>query len=428
VIGSLLVLAALPAVLSACQVPVFRYALEHWNPDPFEVVVLYRQSLSSDQQQLVDVLRAAAAPESDSPLNANVILLDASQVKPEEDSYEWRVVQQYGDRPLPHLLVFFPLRQAGPERVWSGPLTRRNIQALVQSPAREEIARRLLDGQSAVWVLIESGDAERDDQAEAALRAGLDAQSDKIHLPSLAELAMEDKFNQDVDVELRVEFSLVRISRSDPREEVFREVLLHSEPDLHDFEDPIAIPVFGRGRSYYALVGRGINQDTIDANCLFICGPCSCEAKLLNPGRDMLMAANWAQIIPRDWSMPTPLPELTGVGAFEAALQAESEQAVATPVRVEPEATTPSQPTSLASAAIPETDRAAASGAPVGSGRGQAARDQPDPARGPATTTAAPQPGSSLERSLLMVLGGLVGLGLCIVAGVTWWLRAGQSP
>ncbi|HUQ72324.1 MAG TPA: hypothetical protein VM165_22550, partial [Planctomycetaceae bacterium] len=32
----------------ACNVPVFRYALEHWRPDPYRLTVLHRGPLDDD--------------------------------------------------------------------------------------------------------------------------------------------------------------------------------------------------------------------------------------------------------------------------------------------------------------------------------------------------------------------------------------------
>ncbi len=405
----ILFLSALAGDSQSCQVPVFRYALENWQPDPFEVVILYRETLTEDQRQLVESLRQASSPDEQERANINVILLDAADVAKAEE-YEKQLIQQYGDQALPMVLVYFPLGPAGLELVWSGDLTSDNAAAVVQSPARTEIAKRLLDGQSAVWVLIESGDAQKDDQAEETLRKELAGQKDKIHLPSLQELATEEKFNQEVEVDLRVEFSIVRISRDDPQEAVFRGMLLASESDLKEFDEPIAIPIFGRGRSYFALIGAGINADTIEENCMFMCGPCSCEAKRMNPGRDMLVAANWNQIIPRDWSFDTPLPELTGVGAFEAALDDDADVNT-TDTEADQDATDDSvvalagrsKPTSN----IDSNDTSIGAEAPSSSGIVEGGT-------------------GSLESSLVSVFLGVAGVGLCLVIGVTLWLRSGK--
>ena len=47
---------------SACQVPVFRYALERWNPQPFEITVFSaRRALSADQLATAHALESLVA-------------------------------------------------------------------------------------------------------------------------------------------------------------------------------------------------------------------------------------------------------------------------------------------------------------------------------------------------------------------------------
>ena len=94
-------------------------------------------------------------------------------------------------------------------------------------------------------------------------------------------------------------------------------MLRGSEPDLRSFTDPIVVPVFGRGRTYYALVGKGIRGETIEENCQFLCGACSCQVKNENPGVDLLMAVNWSDKIGGSAMPEFVLPELTGIGALD---------------------------------------------------------------------------------------------------------------
>ena len=68
-----------------------------------------------------------------------------------------------------------------------------------------------------------------------------------------------------------------------------------SEDDLREEKpQPMAFPIFGRGRALYALVGKGINNDTIDAAGADLTGPCTCTIKEQNPGIDMMgVRLNW---------------------------------------------------------------------------------------------------------------------------------------
>ena len=40
--------------VNACQVPVFRYALERWASDKYELAIFFNDSLSEDQAALVN--------------------------------------------------------------------------------------------------------------------------------------------------------------------------------------------------------------------------------------------------------------------------------------------------------------------------------------------------------------------------------------
>jgi hypothetical protein len=95
-------------------------------------------------------------------------------------------------------------------------------------------------------------------------------------------------------------------------------LLLNSEPDLDEYSnEPVVFPVFGRGRVLYALIGQGITTDNIRETIAFLVGPCGCEIKMMSPGVDLLMAANWdaaaMQFYQEFYETYNEVPELTGV-------------------------------------------------------------------------------------------------------------------
>jgi hypothetical protein len=98
---------------------------------------------------------------------------------------------------------------------------------------------------------------------------------------------------------------------------MFIEMLLSSEEDLRE-EKPqtMAFPIFGRGRALYALVGKGINNDTIDAAGADLTGPCTCTVKEQNPGIDMLMPVAWDELVEKLPEADKPLPPLVGLTGF----------------------------------------------------------------------------------------------------------------
>lgn len=273
----------------ACDVPVFRYAMDYWEPDVYEAVIFHKDPV--DEQATGKIAELGALG---SLANLKVRTVDIAKPMDPPDRLLW-VKQSAGDR-LPWMLV--KSASLNPEEivVWSGSLMSARPQQLIDSPVRAEIARRLLDGQSAVWVLLESGDREQDDAAADRLRTTLASEPQRLELPiPTDEIQEEDPVSE--RPEPRIEFSLMRLSRDTEEEQVLGANLLQSEWDLALSQGPIAFPVFGRGRVLYALVGAGINETNIQKACAFLVGACSCTIKDLSPGQDLLMSADWGPVI-----------------------------------------------------------------------------------------------------------------------------------
>jgi hypothetical protein len=164
------------------------------------------------------------------------------------------------------------------------------VKAFLDSPVRQKLAERLTEGQTAVWIFIESGNAAKDKAAFELLEKELGTATSE--LKEEAESIPEEYGIPKIEYE----FSILPVSRTDPNESVLLRLLLGSESDLGEYADqPVIFPVFGRGRVLYALIGEGINTDNIRETIAFIVGPCGCEIKMMNPGVDILMAANWDQ-------------------------------------------------------------------------------------------------------------------------------------
>lgn len=305
--------AALSAVsLLACSVPVFRYALEKWPPDSYRAVVFHRGPLSPAQQALAGELGSEGLAGR---LHANVSLqtVDLAQSPAPELLELWRKV---GTDTLPWLVVRYPQSVRLTGNVVSGPLTGATLRPLLDSPARKEIIRRLGQGDSAVWVLLEIGEPKRDDEIMKLVEARLAYLATVLKLPALDPQDITSGLVSVPEGGLKLAFSALRVFRNDPAEAAFVKMLLGSEADLAALKEPILFPVFGRGRALYALAGKGIRHETIDEAATFLIGKCSCQVKELNPGVDLLLAADWDQLVKaqagtdRDRGLPT-LPPLT---------------------------------------------------------------------------------------------------------------------
>jgi hypothetical protein len=279
----------------ACSVPVFRYALEHWAADAYQVEIAHHGPLAGPEQALVQRLTGSKLS------NISVKLVETA------------------DTP-PHIVVKHPASLSQPREVWSVPLTTANVEALLDSPMRQEIATKLGDGDSAVWVLLESGDKAADDTAATVLERQLTRLAETMELPKLDAQDIKNGLVSVPDEGLRLSFPLLRLQRSNPAEQFLVHTLLATEQDLHKVTAPIAFPIFGRGRVLYALVGKGILADNLGEAANFLIGSCSCQIKEQNPGVDLLMSADWQKLLKTEALLDEDLPKLSDVEGLKPIL------------------------------------------------------------------------------------------------------------
>jgi len=330
---------------NACSTPVFRYAMERWPADYYEGIVIHKGTLTDDdpaamllQNQKAEFLNLRISP----------IDLTSSETGDLTGLLGGPVPET-----LPAIVLWYPSSKGRAAPFWTGQFTVEAVEAMIKSPKRQELSKRLIAGQTAVWIFIESGNAGKDKAKMQLIDHELTAATEQLKdmAPALAE-------------ELRVpevsyEFSILPVSRSDPKEKMFLEMLLKSEPDLDEYSnEPIVFPTFGRGRALFALVGDGINTENLREAIAFITGPCGCEIKMLNPGVDLLMAENWDAAAMQFYqefyeTAEEPLPELTSVfpeESVDAGLNKQGE-VVAAAISESPRST--STPTSETAVEVP---------------------------------------------------------------------------
>ncbi len=310
-----------PSSALACSTPVFRYALERWAADYYEAVFIHRGPLSQVDKQLLDKLRQDGS-EDEALLNLRVLEMDIASST--DEKVKTLLMSEDVPETLPVLVLWYPWQKGRTPPVWQGRLTPSTVKAFLESPARQQLAERLTEGQTAVWLFIESGNAAKDKAALELLEKELDTATSE--LKEEAESMPEELTGP----ELNYEFSVLPVSRSDPNESMLLSLLLGSEPDLDEYSDkPVIFPVFGRGRALYALIGEGINTDNIRETIAFIVGPCGCEIKMMNPGVDLLMAANWdaaaMEFYEEFYETYNEVPEVTGVMPDAPAAKLETE-------------------------------------------------------------------------------------------------------
>lgn len=304
------------ALAVACQVPVFRYALERWSADQYRYVVLCEGELTKQQQQLADGLAGRGQAGESGPGGQAVVAggavaaaLRVHRVTQQSEGFLQDLWRQREVREEPLLVCLFP-RTAAVETAapaFTCALNSQSVQRVQSSPVRRELTKRLQSGDSAVWLFLGSGQAERDQAAYERLVAGLQQQEGRLKLPTATEMEVTEQQLQQLKVPLKLSFSVLKVNRADPAEAFLVSCLLRSEEDLEGLSEPMAFPVFGRGRVLYALVGDGIAEGTITAACDFLAGPCSCQVKEQNPGFDLLLSGDWERVL-GDVLVSDPLP------------------------------------------------------------------------------------------------------------------------
>lgn len=275
----------------ACQVPVFRYALERWNPDRYQIVVLSKGQLSSEAEASLKPFTKVDAKDKECSVELTRLDLQASP----DDQFQklWKLHAKADTQSL--LVALYPNRSSLRKQVAHvGSINADTVAGIMDSPVRQELVKRLTGGDSAVWLLVQSGDKEKDAAAQAALEKQLALDTQRIVLPTAEEMEVSKAVLEEAKIKLKISFSVLTIKRDDPKEKFLLDSLLNSEADLADFKDqPMAFPVFGRGIVLYALVGQGITGEVISTATSFIVGPCSCQVKEQNPGFDLLLNVDW---------------------------------------------------------------------------------------------------------------------------------------
>ena len=305
------------SVAAACSVPVFRYALERWSSDNYQIIIFHDGKLTDEQQAIVDDL---GGDNDQLTANVEVHSIDATMIDPEKEPDLFKLWQDEKTETLPRMVAYYPPQSLARGSIWSGAPTKEAVSRLLDSPVRREAARRILKGETAVWVFVEGGDKKLDDEKFQVLEKNLRKAEKTLKLPEIEEQDIADGLVTIDPDQLKIQFSAIRLSRDDSQEEMFVQMLLRSEEGLQDEEfagKPMVFPLFGRCRALYALVGDGIVEGTVLEACAFLIGPCTCQVKAQNEhGTDMLTSVDWDGLIEPAVEIDKELPPLSGLGAF----------------------------------------------------------------------------------------------------------------
>ncbi len=263
--GSALWLALVLAAHAAwgCTIPVFRFALDRWESDGFRLVVPASALKQPETAKLLIPFHGNAA--------ANLKINESSDAALKE----------------PHLLD----SRDGSAPLWSGALNAGNLDTLLESPARKELLKRILDGESVIWVAV------IDDKPES--KAAADHLEKRLHyLEQVIGLPPQDPDDPDSQLgpgpTLKLKLTLMRVSQKDATEKLFCSMLAGQKcAQVLAKGQCFAAPVFGRGRVLGAWPLEELDDTSIEDITMFLTGRCSCRVKRESPGWDVLLKVDW---------------------------------------------------------------------------------------------------------------------------------------
>jgi len=276
----------LASMACACNIPVFRYALERWRPDPCEIIVFYEDEMSDSQRELVDSLK----PDSrNSGANVKVVESDLRNADATSRAL-WDSIPSSERKSTPYVLV---RTKVGPGKIiqgWHGPLGELADNRLLDSPVRKELGQRLLAGHSVVWIMVGSKDRDKTDAARRLLMDNLEPLANRIELPEGIGLPGSELHSE---IPLLLKFSMLEIQPGDPREDFLIKLFSGFQTEAFEKGEPLLIPVFGRGRALEVIPASDLTPRLMEDLTGFLSGACSCQVKEQNPGFDLLLSVDW---------------------------------------------------------------------------------------------------------------------------------------
>jgi len=318
---AILILMLCGSAAVACNIPVFRYALERWKPDASEIVVVHRGKLNDVDQTHVTALQERAGSSAvNSMANLEFTFVDLAEKHSAESVPDAAAIEKFVQgHELPFVLLRAPATRNQRRVVWSGPLAELSDVPVLDSPARRELSSRLVSGDAVVWLLLTSSDPEKDRAIQTSLEQQFDQLSASIPFPEGIGEPGSELYS---DIPLLMKFSVLKIDRDDPREMILVNLLTNRAGGGRDATDePLVVPVFGRGRALEVIPGSELSTGLVRDLTEFLCSACSCQVKDLNPGFDLLLHQDWdTALFGEGIAAPAPRPGKTGERSKEPTL------------------------------------------------------------------------------------------------------------
>ena len=277
------------SVATACETPVYRYAMYRWQPAPYEVYFFHDQPAGEDDQRVEAMLTEF---ERGSENRANIAYIPVNITEdPELASVPPDVKKAWLAREGEQLPSYFISTPYG-VGISSENLDEARVQSLIESPARKSLAAQLETGKLGVFVML-TGKNSAENQAAEAILNGLVEEVREGKVSLYVSPADPSGGSEPTEAKAKFDLGLIKIDRDNVEEEWFVRSLLAMEPDLAEEERPMVFLVYGRARALLPYIGKGITRENLIREVEFISGACSCTVKEQNPGVDLLVRYDW---------------------------------------------------------------------------------------------------------------------------------------
>ncbi len=299
---------ATSAVAWACNIPVFRYALERWKPDLCEVIVFHSGDLSpQDSKTLEPLLEAARKDNAGANLEVLRVTIEQQECKDPRFKDLWLNIKDKTKAQLPYIVIRTAVSDKPPVNAWHGPIGDFQVKQVLDSPARRELIKRLLKGDSVVWILVRSSKEDRNKAVRKMLDEELPKLSKNTPFPEGLGLPGSELYSE---LPLLMQFSVLEIDSNDAEEVFLLNLLKGFQPQAVAEGEPLLVPVFGRGRALEVIPANQCEPGLVGDLTRYLAGACSCQVKERNPGFDLLLSARWdRELFGEDGVLPPPPKE-----------------------------------------------------------------------------------------------------------------------
>jgi hypothetical protein len=239
--------------------------------------------------------------------------VDLSNEKEAQNFHEtYPTLKDIRPKDKPQMVLLYPNITKVYYPVWQGDLNEENITELLEPEATGELMKGILQGYSATFLLMESGDKDKDERAAQEVEKAMKELKEKLEIPegivqsdgevtggklTAYEAASIDPSNVlKSGIPLKIDFHMVRMPKNDSNP-IFRAILAKVFKMDSKEEEPRLFAFFGRGRLLGPMVGDEITEKHISQLSAYLCSACSCQVKRQNPGMDFLTTLNWTSYL-----------------------------------------------------------------------------------------------------------------------------------